>query len=157
METGATESSSSDNCPNQMEENRETASDKTRNILCNMFVAVNSLYHLKDGLYTAVLKETPGDGMYKFILCSIICTLFLQDLSLTSHVHFSFFLGSCRQKSLIELPSEVKNLRLELSDLHLKHKSLARELQSRQDTDAKNKAELKRLRGNFFFFFLCFI
>ncbi|XP_044493657.1 E3 ubiquitin-protein ligase BRE1-like 1 isoform X3 [Mangifera indica] len=116
METGATESSSSDNCPNQMEENRETASDKTRNILCNMFVAVNSLYHLKDGLYTAVLKETPGDG-------------------------------SCRQKSLIELPSEVKNLRLELSDLHLKHKSLARELQSRQDTDAKNKAELKRLRG----------
>ncbi|KAJ0112961.1 hypothetical protein Patl1_00150 [Pistacia atlantica] len=115
-ETGATESSSSDNCPSQMEEDRETASEKTRNILCNILVAVNSLCHLKDGLYAAVLKEAPGDG-------------------------------SCRQKLSVDLQSEVKNLRLELSDLHLKHKSLARKLQNRQDIDAKNKAELKRLRG----------
>lgn len=64
METGATESSSSDNCPSQMEEDRETASEKTRNILCNILVAVNSLCHLKDGLYAAVLKEALGDGMY---------------------------------------------------------------------------------------------
>lgn len=85
----------------------------------------------------------------KFTLCNINCKLFLQDLSLSSHVHCSFCLGSCRQRSSIDLQSEVKNLRLELSDLHLKHKSLARKLQSRQDIDAKNKAELKRLRGNF--------
>lgn len=63
-ETGATESSCSDNWPSQMEEDRETASEKTSNILCNILVAINSLCHLKDGLYAAVLNEATGDGMY---------------------------------------------------------------------------------------------
>lgn len=91
--------------------------------------------------------------MAKFILCNINCKLYLQDLFLSSNVHYSFCLGSCRLKSSTDLQSEVKNLRLELSDLHLKHKSLARELQSCQDIDAKNKAELKLLRGNLLFVF----
>ncbi|GLU00395.1 hypothetical protein SLE2022_177700 [Rubroshorea leprosula] len=55
--------------------------------------------------------------------------------------------GAGRQKPSGELESEVKILRLAINDLHLKHKSLARELQSHQDIDAKNKAELKRLKG----------
>ncbi|EOX96385.1 Histone ubiquitination proteins group [Theobroma cacao] len=117
METGATESSSSNNCPEQMEEDREQiASEKTRNILHNIVIAINNLWHLKDGLYAAVLNEHPKDG-------------------------------SCKQKASSELESEVKNLRLAIGDIHLKHRSLARELQSHRDIDAKNKVELKRIKG----------
>ncbi|KAK8635491.1 hypothetical protein V6N13_004225 [Hibiscus sabdariffa] len=116
METGATESSSN-NCPEQIKEDREnTTSEKTRNILHNIIVAIDDLWCLKDGLYAAVHKELQNDG-------------------------------SCRQ--LAELESEVKNLRIAVSDIHLKHRSLARELQSHRDTDAKRKAELKRLKGEF--------
>ncbi|XP_022756960.1 E3 ubiquitin-protein ligase BRE1-like 1 isoform X1 [Durio zibethinus] len=117
METGATESSFSSNCPEQMKEDREqTASEKTRNILHNIVLAMNDLWCLKDGLYAAVEKELPN-------------------------------YGSCRQKASTELESKVKNLRLAIADIHLKHRSLARELQSHRDIDAKNKAELKRLKG----------
>ncbi|XVF33575.1 hypothetical protein REPUB_Repub17cG0180000 [Reevesia pubescens] len=117
METGATESSSSNNCPEQMKEDRELpASEKTRNILHNIVVAINDLWCLKDGLSAAVQKE-------------------LQNY------------GSCRQKVSSELESEVKNLRLAIGDIHLKHRSLARELQSHRDIDAKNKAELRHLKG----------
>ncbi|XP_021279613.1 E3 ubiquitin-protein ligase BRE1-like 1 isoform X1 [Herrania umbratica] len=117
METGATESSSSNNCPEQMEEDREQIpSEKTRNILHNIVIAINNLWCLKDGLYAAVLKEHPKDG-------------------------------SCKQKASTELESEVKNLRLAIGDIHLKHRSLARELQSHRDIDAKKKVELKRIKG----------
>ncbi|XP_040931590.1 E3 ubiquitin-protein ligase BRE1-like 1 isoform X2 [Gossypium hirsutum] len=115
METGATESSSSNNCTEQIKEDREhTVSAKTGNILHNIIVAIDDLWCLKDGLYAAVRKELQNDG-------------------------------SCRQ--LAELESEVKNLRFAIADVHLNHRSLARELQSHRDIDAKNKAELKRLKG----------
>ncbi|MBA0762518.1 hypothetical protein Gotri_012117 [Gossypium trilobum] len=114
METGATESSSSNNCTEQIKEDREhTVSAKTGNILNNIIVAIDDLWCLKDGLYAAVRKELQNDG-------------------------------SCRQ--LAELESEVKNLRFAIADVHLNHRSLARELQSHRDIDAKNKAELKRLK-----------
>ncbi|MFQ6654271.1 hypothetical protein Gotur_025332 [Gossypium turneri] len=115
METGATESSSSNNCTEQIKEDREhTVSAKTGNILNNIIVAIDDLWCLKDELYAAVRKELQNDG-------------------------------SCRQ--LAELESEVKNLRFAIADVHLNHRSLARELQSHRDIDAKNKAELKRLKG----------
>lgn len=66
METGATESSSTNNCPNQMEEDRESASEKTKNILRNVVTAVDNLWHLKNGLYAAALKELPHDGKCKW-------------------------------------------------------------------------------------------
>ncbi|CAJ2669905.1 unnamed protein product [Trifolium pratense] len=46
-----------------------------------------------------------------------------------------------------DLELESKNLRLALSELHLKHKSLASDFRIQRDLDAKNKAELKRLKG----------
>ncbi|KAK2650704.1 hypothetical protein Ddye_018193 [Dipteronia dyeriana] len=116
METGATESSSANDCPNRMEDDRETAFVKSKNILCNIVAAIDNLWHLKDGLNAAALMKLPEDG-------------------------------SCRQKASNELGSEVKNLRLAISDLYLKHRSLAMDLQSRQDSNAKNKADVKRLRG----------
>ncbi|GMI85933.1 REDUCED DORMANCY 4, histone mono-ubiquitination 1 [Hibiscus trionum] len=116
METGATESSSSDNGEQIKEDREQTASRNTRNILSNIIVSINDIWCLKDGLYAAVRKE-------------------LLDY------------GSCRQKAFSEQESEVKNLRLAIGDIHLKHRSMVRELQSHSDVDAKNKAELKRLKG----------
>lgn len=46
-----------------------------------------------------------------------------------------------------DLLTEVRDLRMAALKLHLKHKSLAGELQRHRDTDAKNKADLKRLKG----------
>ncbi|KAK6920353.1 hypothetical protein RJ641_016257 [Dillenia turbinata] len=54
----------------------------------------------------------------------------------------------CRQKTS-NLESEVINLRPQFSNLRLKYKELAKELQDHRDADAKNKAELKTLRGEF--------
>ncbi|KAF8406282.1 hypothetical protein HHK36_008367 [Tetracentron sinense] len=55
--------------------------------------------------------------------------------------------GPSRQKTSNGLEIQVKNLRVALGDLHLKHKSMASVMQSHRDTNAKNKAELKRLTG----------
>ncbi|KAM3238484.1 E3 ubiquitin-protein ligase BRE1-like 1 [Capsicum annuum] len=55
--------------------------------------------------------------------------------------------GSCLQNSSSDLHIGVKNLRQTINELHLKHRSLAGALQNHRDTDAKNKAELKCLRG----------
>ncbi|KAL8495504.1 hypothetical protein ACS0TY_019591 [Phlomoides rotata] len=46
-----------------------------------------------------------------------------------------------------DLLTEVRNLRVATLKLHLKHKSLAGELQNHRDADAKNKANLKRVKG----------
>ncbi|XP_010264387.1 PREDICTED: E3 ubiquitin-protein ligase BRE1-like 1 isoform X2 [Nelumbo nucifera] len=51
----------------------------------------------------------------------------------------------CRQKTSNDSSMDVKRLRMELDDLHLKHKILASEVQNHRDANAKNKAELKRL------------
>ncbi|KHN15380.1 E3 ubiquitin-protein ligase BRE1-like 1 isoform X1 [Glycine soja] len=53
----------------------------------------------------------------------------------------------CRQKLSSDLEVIVKNLRLEFSELHSKHKSLASEFQIQRDLNAKNKADLERLKG----------
>ncbi|KAK7339260.1 hypothetical protein VNO77_19916 [Canavalia gladiata] len=53
----------------------------------------------------------------------------------------------CRQKLFTDQEAEVKNMRLEFSELHLKHKSLASEFQNQRDLDAKNKSDLERLKG----------
>ncbi|CAN1845195.1 E3 ubiquitin-protein ligase BRE1-like 1 [Linum perenne] len=116
METGATENSSAINVQEHMDESRETGSVKMKNILKNIVIAINDLWHVKDELHARVLKELPNDG-------------------------------TCRQKSCAELVLEVKNLRSTLSDLHIRHRSLSRDLQGRRDTDIKNKAQLKRMKG----------
>ncbi|KAM7472059.1 hypothetical protein LguiA_010242 [Lonicera macranthoides] len=116
LETGATESSTTNNDPNEMQEDRQTAYEKTKNILRNIVVAIDDLCDLKDRLYAAIVKALPEDG-------------------------------SCHQKTSDDLETEVKNLRVAVGDLHVKHKLLSREMQSHWDTDAKNRAELKRLRG----------
>ena len=75
METGATESSSSNNCPEQIKEDRKhTASEKTRNILHNIVVSIDDLWCLKDGLYAAVRKELQNDGTC--LVESVYCVLY---------------------------------------------------------------------------------
>lgn len=60
------------------------------------------------------------------------------------------FIDLCRQKLSSDLEVIVKNLRLEFSELHSKHKSLASEFQIQRDLNAKNKADLERLKGKLF-------
>lgn len=55
--------------------------------------------------------------------------------------------GSYRPNSSIELEKEVKNLRLKIGDMHLMHRSLAKQMQFHCDTDAKNKSQLRQLKG----------
>lgn len=88
------------------------------------------------------------------ILCKAVC--FLLFLSFLFFIIFYFMntvplLGSCRQETSAALDTEVRNLRLAFVDVLLKHRSVAKKLQSHQVVDAKNKAALKRLRGNFSF------
>lgn len=64
-----------------------------------------------------------------------------------SFIFLLLLVGLSRQKASNDLKMEVKNLRLAFGDILLKHKGLARELQSRWDIEAKNKAEIKRLKG----------
>ncbi|RAL38752.1 hypothetical protein DM860_013433 [Cuscuta australis] len=55
--------------------------------------------------------------------------------------------GSIPAESSHDLLMEVKTLRHAVNELHVKHRTFAGVLQSRGDTDAKNEAELKRVRG----------
>ncbi|CAK9188130.1 unnamed protein product, partial [Ilex paraguariensis] len=121
LETGATESTCTSNSLNQIEEERQEAGEKTKNLLHNIVAAIDDLWCLKDGLYTAVLKARP------------------EDCKTTG-------IGSCRERTSMDLEVEVRNLRLAIGNIHLKHKSLVREMQIARDTDAKNKADLERLR-----------
>ncbi|XP_024032871.1 E3 ubiquitin-protein ligase BRE1-like 1 [Morus notabilis] len=116
-ETGATESSSMRNSFNQMEGDGETAYENTMNSLNNFVAAIDNLWCQKDGLHAAVLKKVPGD----------------EDLR------------ACRRNT--ESILEARTWRSAFIAAFLKHKSLSRELQSHQDIDAKNKAKLRRLRG----------
>ncbi|CAO2834803.1 unnamed protein product [Amaranthus hypochondriacus] len=54
---------------------------------------------------------------------------------------------SCKRKESYTMMADIKNLRSALNDLHLKHRSLARELHKHESGELKNKAELKYLRG----------
>jgi E3 ubiquitin-protein ligase BRE1 len=149
METGATESSSATNCPDQMEVDRETAFEKNKSIVHNLVATINGLWYLKDGLRAAVLKQLTEDGRSILPQLSVLYLSWATSFRVFSvPMYVSPLLDACRETISNELETELKNLRLGLSDLHLKHKSLARELQNHRDSDAKNKAELKHLKGN---------
>lgn len=144
LQTGATESSSTNHFANEMEEHREITTEKAKSILNNLVTTINNIWCLKDGLHTALLKKLPGDGKP-----SACCLMWLiLSVSQLTWLHFPFVV-SCGQKLSNDLEVEVKKLRSTLSELHLKHKSLASEFRIKRDIDAKNKAELRRLKGKF--------
>ncbi|OWM81958.1 hypothetical protein CDL15_Pgr027156 [Punica granatum] len=114
-ETGATESSSFNNCVSNIEEHHDTAMEKSR-LLHGIELTIEDLRHYKEKVHAAVLKQIPEDG-------------------------------SSRKKTSNDLAREVKNFRLLIDDLHMKHRPLVRELQCLRDADAQNKAEIRRLKG----------
>lgn len=154
IETGATESCSANDFSDRMEEDRPTSCGKTKNSLSNIVSTINDLWCLKDGLYAAVLEALPEDGklgLYMFLMLFLLEAYILFEFSFIFCfiMQFFFFLGLCNKKISGDLHAEVNNMRLAFGDLHLKHKSVTRDMQSHRDIDAKNKAELKRLRGKF--------
>lgn len=119
LETGATESSSASAIVNPAEEDRKVDGGKTKKPKNIIHNIVASLDDLNN------LK----DRLY---------TACLKALSSN---------GQSQKVVSSDLQTEVKNFRMEVLKLHLKHLSLAGELQSHRDADAKNKAALKRLKG----------
>ncbi|KAL0425786.1 UNVERIFIED_CONTAM: E3 ubiquitin-protein ligase BRE1-like 1 [Sesamum radiatum] len=122
LETGATESSSTSSAStilNPTEEDRKIDGGRTKNP--------------------------------KSILPNIVASF--DDLNNLKHrlytVSLKTFSSNGQSQKVVssDLLTEVKNLRIAVLKLHLKHKSLAGELQSHRDTDAKNKAVLKHLKG----------
>lgn len=80
----------------------------------------------------------------------LISPTFLSRVMLFSHLFFPlphFTVGQSQKAVSSDLLTEVRDVRMAALKLHLKHKSLAGELQRHRDTDAKNKADLKRLKG----------
>ncbi|TKY66301.1 E3 ubiquitin-protein ligase BRE 1 [Spatholobus suberectus] len=92
----------------------------------------------------AVVKKSWEQLVNDLELCSE-CT---RESSSKSNSRFASIMEVlCRQKLSSDIEVKVKTLRLEFSELHLKHKSLASEFQIQRDLDAKNKADLERLKG----------
>lgn len=85
---------------------------------------------------------------HQFLISSLgALPLKLIALFSCSVVFFSPTIGWSQQGVSCDLQAEVKKLRLAVGNLHLKHKSLAAEFQGNRDTDTKNKADLKGLKG----------
>lgn len=63
LETGATESSSSNICSNRMEENRVNTSSQLTQTLYNLVAATDDLRCLKNELYPTVLRTGLDKGM----------------------------------------------------------------------------------------------
>ncbi|XP_073313890.1 E3 ubiquitin-protein ligase BRE1-like 1 [Primulina huaijiensis] len=95
-------------------------------------------------------RQTDGEKA-KSILCNLVATL--DDLSGLKTWLYAASFGAISSSGLRQkhVPSnshaKVKNLRIEVLNLHVKHKSLAGELQKLRDNEAMNKSDLNRLRG----------
>ncbi|KZV49042.1 hypothetical protein F511_10993 [Dorcoceras hygrometricum] len=105
---------------------------------------------------TTITEPMEVDGQtdrekVKSILCNLVATL--DDLTGFKTWLYAATLDAISSSGLDQkvVPSsshaEVKNLRTEVLNLHIKHKSLAGELQRHRDNEAMNKSNLKRLRG----------
>ncbi|XP_042959417.1 E3 ubiquitin-protein ligase BRE1-like 1 isoform X2 [Carya illinoinensis] len=103
----------------------------------------NRANHVKEDSETATEKT---ENILRNIVAAVDNLWYLKDGLLAAVLKELPDDGACRQKTSHDLEKEVKNLRMEFSDLHLKHKSLARELQRQQNVHAKNEAEMKHLR-----------
>ncbi|XP_073030529.1 E3 ubiquitin-protein ligase BRE1-like 1 isoform X1 [Primulina eburnea] len=95
-------------------------------------------------------RQTDGEKA-KSILRNLVATLDdLSGLKVWLYAASLEAISSCGLGQRV-VPSnchaEVRNLRIEVLNLHVKHKSLAGELQRHRDNEAMNKFDLKRLRG----------
>ncbi|KAK9749189.1 hypothetical protein RND81_02G108100 [Saponaria officinalis] len=85
------------------------------------------------------------------ILCNLVSAV--DDLQYMNSKFYDAVLSAVpeddgRRKTSNDLATEVKDLRSTVCDLYVKHRSLARELRTLQDSDLRNKANLKYLRGD---------
>ena len=92
METGATESCSTNDSPDQMEEDRPTACGTTKNIYSNIVSAINDLWCLKNGLHAAVLEALPEGGKKLGLQMFLMLSIHLLCVFLHFLLYCSFFL-----------------------------------------------------------------
>lgn len=146
METGATESSAN-NCPNQMEVDCETNSDRMKNIISNILLAINDLWHIKDGLNVTVSKVLPEDGGSSQTASGELETevkklrSVLRDLHL-NHKSLALELQNCQDV-------DAKN-KAELQHLKGELESAVAELRDSNSKLATLRAERDATKGAFF-------
>ncbi|XP_042038389.1 E3 ubiquitin-protein ligase BRE1-like 1 isoform X1 [Salvia splendens] len=119
LETGATENSSASTLMNPSEEEGKINGEMTEKLEIILKNIIASFDDLNN-------------------LKSILYAASLKTLSSN---------GQSQKVVFSDLLTEVRNMRMATLKLHLKHKLLAGELQRHRDTNAKNKADLKRLKG----------
>lgn len=117
LETGATESSSTSTVVSPTEDDRKVGGEKA---------------YKSEAILQNIVASFDN-------LNNLKCRLYTASLEAVS--------SSGQNVVSSDLLTEVRNLRVATLKLHLKHKSLAGELQSHRDTDARNKANLKRAKG----------
>ncbi|KAL8170342.1 hypothetical protein V2J09_022146 [Rumex salicifolius] len=91
--------------------------EKSKSIIRSLVAVVDDMSGLKDKLYSAVFMAIPSSS----------------DL--------------CMQRTSNDLASEVKNLRSNIGDLHLKHKSLVWDMCYHQENNIKIEVQLQCLRA----------
>ncbi|KAI3449073.1 hypothetical protein Pfo_005738 [Paulownia fortunei] len=121
LETEATESSSASTTTKQTQEDTQIVGEKTKETKIRLHNMVAAFDDLSD----------------------------LKNKLFTASLYALPANGQSQKVVSSDLRTEVKNLRIAVLKLHLKNKSLAGELQSHRDTNAKNKAVLKRLKACF--------
>lgn len=118
LENGATDSCSAYGSPNQVNDHAQISPATTKNIIQNIIASINDLLSVNSGPSAAFLGTLPEDESRRQM-----------------------------EKTTNDLEMEVTNLHAAVSELLLKHHSLANEVQSHRDTYLKNKSEIKRLAG----------
>ncbi|THU73259.1 hypothetical protein C4D60_Mb04t20910 [Musa balbisiana] len=114
-ETGATECSD-DVAPTLNENDLQAAQLTKKNILQNIICSFNHVWHVNEVCAAAALATLPEDEPSRTLL-----------------------------KTAKDLEVEIRKFLMAVSDLHLKHRLLADNVQNHRDVDIKNKAECKRL------------
>lgn len=69
LQTDAKDSSSSVDTTAIVVEDKKIDDDKTMDLVSNAVAAVDDLWHIKDKLYTAVLKSLSDNGMMHSRMC----------------------------------------------------------------------------------------
>ncbi|KAI4356680.1 hypothetical protein L6164_000684 [Bauhinia variegata] len=147
LQTGATESSSTLICADQMEDQRETTIEKIKSILNNTVTAINNLWCQKDALHDTVLEYFPDDGSCRqessIGLLEEIRTL----RSTFSELHLKHKSLMCEFQSHRDLDAKTK---LELKILKGELESTVAELEESNHKLATLKAERDTAKGGIF-------
>ncbi|KAI4354748.1 hypothetical protein L6164_003591 [Bauhinia variegata] len=147
LQTGATESSSTFNCADQMGDHRASTTEKAKSIINNIVTAINNLWFVKDGLHATVLENLPDDGSCRQESTVGLLTKVKNLRSAFSELHL-------KHKSLMSEFQSHRDLddknKVELKRLKGELESTVAELEESNTKLATLKAERDAAKGGIF-------